>query len=83
MVPTSFFHQPTQHFLSHHWRTFTATIQEVLQLFSCFKLKRPDKKRSKDQNMEVTSKTFTTSHYFAKYLTSETLVNVQLSDSHF
>ena len=79
-----FFRQPTQCFHTDRWKTFTATVHEVLQSFSSYKLEHiQTKKRSKNETMEITSQTFTSSHYFAKYLTSENLVNLQLSDSHF
>ena len=82
-----FFCQPTQCFQSDRWKQFTATVQEVLQSFSSYKLENiPTRKRKltqRDLSDVASLEPFSSSHYFAKYLTSENLVNLQLSDSHF
>lgn len=82
------FRQPTQSFSSDFWKTFTENIREILQAFSSFKLEDTShssafsQKRGKKQRTKSTSD-YSESHYFAKFLTSEKLMNLQLQDSHF
>lgn len=79
------FRQPTQAFSSDFWKTFTANTREILQAFSSFKLQdatSSTKNRSKEQKDSPTAE-YSESHYFAKFLTSEKLTNLQLQDSHF
>ena len=45
--------------------------------------KRREEPTDSEEPMEVGQTSFPNEHYFAKYLTSEKLVNLQLSDSHF
>ena len=88
-----FFRNPTLCFNSDRWKLFTQQVQEVLQAFSSFKLEYIESKRnakpkqtassSVEEEMETLLSSFGNSHYFNKYLTSEKLVNLQLSDSHF
>ncbi|XP_003382878.1 PREDICTED: THO complex subunit 1-like [Amphimedon queenslandica] len=81
-----FFRHPVQCFHSDRWKKFTGTVQEVLQSFSSYKLEDIQSKRRKlqssDEGMDTLSP-YTSSHYFTKYLTSENLLSLQLSDSHF
>ena len=83
------YRQPTLCFNPEQWKQFTANIQDVLQTFSSFKLEqvqRSKRKRlhSSGEPMECsTSLDYAGSHYFDKYLTSEKLMNLQLSDVHF
>lgn len=82
------FRQPTQSYTSDFWKTFTANVQEVLQAFSSYKLEDtshssgPTRRRSKVKRATSTSE-YRESHYFAKFLTSEKLMSLQLQDSHF
>lgn len=80
-----FFRQPTQCFHSDPWKRFMSIVQEVLQSFSSYKLENiPIKRRPSIKDIDTENlHSFSSSHYFAKYLTSENLVNLQLSDSHF
>lgn len=86
-----FFRNPSLCFNADRWKLFTQQVQEVLQAFSSFKLEYIETKRStkskavsKTNAMDTSSLAqFTNTHYFNKYLTSEKLVNLQLSDSHF
>ena len=86
-----FFRNPTLCFNSDRWKNFTQQIQEVLQAFGSFKLeyvetnreKKPMAGTSGEDKMETTLASFDNTHYFNKYLTSEKLINLQLSDSHF
>jgi THO complex subunit 1 len=84
-----YFCLPTQCFHQEKWKQFVLNVQEVLQAFSSYKLESISTKRRKkiskdiEEKMEVSQNTFSSSHFFAKYLTSDTLVNLQLSDSHF
>lgn len=87
-----FFRQPIQCYNLDRWKRFTGTVQEVLQSFASYKLEDVTSKRrknptitsrpSENNDMETLSP-YTSSHYFAKYLTSENLLSLQLSDSHF
>lgn len=86
-----FFRNPTLCFNNDRWKNFTQQTQEVLQVFSSFKLEYVETKRDRrpvrpdKQEMDTTPSltTFENSHYFNKYLTSEKLINLQLSDVHF
>ena len=88
-----FFHQPTLCFSSEQWKTFAANTEEVLRAFSSYKLEevamRSNAKDRKGQasselsTANASSADLTESHYFAKFLTSEKLINLQLQDSHF
>ena len=87
-----FFRQPTQSFIPEQWKVFTANIQEVLQAFASYKLEdvsgsSSSKKKKKDKKGKQVARAsmveYTESHYFAKFLTSEKLMSLQLQDSHF
>ena len=89
-----FFRNPTQCYSSEHWKTLTAAAQEVLQAFSSYKLEDVVQSSSKKKRKKGNSAggkvqrrssfvEHTESHYFAKFLTSEKLMNLQLRDGHF
>lgn len=88
-----FFRQPTQSFVPEQWKLFTANILEVLQAFASYKLedttgsssssKKKKKKKGEKQVARASLVEYTESHYFAKFLTSEKLMSLQLQDSHF
>ncbi|XP_014782757.1 THO complex subunit 1 [Octopus bimaculoides] len=74
-----FFRKPLLCYEKVAWLTFTSNANEVLTAFSSYKLddmKSPRKKLNRSYLKE-------TQTYFAKYLTSEKLLDLQLSDSNF
>ncbi|PVD23518.1 hypothetical protein C0Q70_16790 [Pomacea canaliculata] len=73
-----FFHKPTQCFDKAHWRIFLMHSDEVLGAFSSYKLDDLVSQRKKLARRDDQSHNF-----FAKYLTSEKLLDLQLSDSNF
>ena len=80
------FRQPTQSFSSDLWKTFTENVREILQAFSSFKLEDTSHSSSSKKQAKKRSKStseYSESHYFAKFLTSEKLMSLQLQDSHF
>ena len=76
------FCQPSQCYSAEQWKVLTGNVDEVLRAFSSFKLEdvQVSKKRSHRKSSRVE---YSESHYFAKFLTSEKLMNLQLRDSHF
>ena len=74
------FCQPLQCYSSEQWKLLTANVEEVLRAFSSFKLEDVQVSRSRQKSSLVE---YSESHYFAKFLTSEKLMNLQLRDSHF
>ena len=79
-----FFRQPTQCFSHEQWKLFAANVQEVLQAFVSYKLDEIGSKRRKGKERRASDRPgHSNSHYFAKYLTSEKLMSLQLNDSHF
>ena len=84
-----FFRQPTQCYLPEQWKTLTANLEELLKAFKSYKLEeevrlvnRRRKRKSIDTGIADTSE-YSELHYFAKFLTSEKLMCLQLRDSHF
>ena len=93
-----FFRQPTLCYVSDQWKTLTSNTQEILQAFSSYKLDQisssssssslskssTKRKRKHSTSLRVNpSVEYSESHYFAKFLTSEKLMNLQLKDCHF
>lgn len=81
-----FFRQPTQCYSAEQWRTVTANMEEVLTAFGSYKLEeeaRLSRKRGRTASLSTNVEDYKESHYFAKFLTSEKLMNLQLRDSHF
>ena len=79
-----FFRQPTQCFSHEQWKLFSANVQEVLQAFASYKLEEVGSKRRKGREKRASERQESSNtHYFAKYLTSEKLMSLQLNDSHF
>lgn len=86
-----FFRQPTQCFLPDQWKLFTTNVQEVLQAFASYKLedvtvssgKKKKEQEAKKAKHGASMVEYSESHYFAKFLTSEKLMSLQLQDSHF
>lgn len=86
------YRQPTLCFNPEQWKLFIANIQDVLQTFSSYKLEHVQRSKRKrlhsslepmESSSSSTSLDYAGSHYFDKYLTSEKLMNLQLSDPHF
>lgn len=79
-----FFRNPNQCYNKMHWKVFSAHASSVLSAFSSFKLEEqrsyPATYLKVDSSMEGSHKE---SHYFAKYLTNQKLLELQLSDSNF
>ena len=77
------FCQPSQCYSGEQWRLLTANVEEVLQAFSSFKLEDVQGQRTGKRQRKTSFVEHAESHYFAKFLTSEKLMNLQLRDSHF
>ncbi|KAK0089024.1 hypothetical protein PV325_009645 [Microctonus aethiopoides] len=79
-----FFRNPNQCYNKMHWKVFSAHATSVLSAFSSFKLEEQrsciTSEGKKDKTMETAYKE---THYFAKYLTNQKLLELQLSDSNF
>ncbi|XP_076291727.1 THO complex 1-like protein Hpr1 isoform X2 [Lasioglossum baleicum] len=79
-----FFRNPNQCYLKIHWKVFSAHASSVLSAFSSFKLEEqrsyPATSIKVDSSMEGSHKE---TPYFAKYLTNQKLLELQLSDSNF
>ncbi|KAJ8679200.1 hypothetical protein QAD02_014987 [Eretmocerus hayati] len=80
-----FFRNPNQCYNKMQWKVFSSHASTVLSAFLSFKLE--DQKdcvidlQKGDSSMEGSF--IKESHYFAKYLTNEKLLELQLSDSNF
>ncbi len=76
-----FFRQPTQCYNTDQWKLFTGNVQDIFKAFGSYKLEE------QASSLAVSGKRgaveYKESHYFAKFLTSEKLMNLQLRDSHF
>ncbi|XP_015588644.1 THO complex subunit 1 [Cephus cinctus] len=79
-----FFRNPNQCYNKMHWKVFSAHASNVLSAFSSFKLEDqrscPTASIKMDTSSEGPPKE---THYFAKYLTNQKLLELQLSDSNF
>ncbi|CAK9799633.1 THO complex subunit 1 [Anthophora quadrimaculata] len=79
-----FFRNPNQCYSKMHWKVFSAHASSVLSAFSSFKLEEqrnyPSTWVKVDSSMEGSHKE---TPYFAKYLTNQKLLELQLSDSNF
>ncbi|XP_055956508.1 THO complex subunit 1 isoform X1 [Patella vulgata] len=74
-----YFRKPTQCYDKVSWKTFSIHADEVLKAFDSCKLDDLKSQRKKlDKTKQMDTQTF-----FAKYLTSEKLLDLQLSDSNF
>lgn len=70
----NYFHRPLLCYEKNAWKIFIDNSDEVLNCFESYKLE--DVKVPHRENLESAS-------FFAKYLTSDKLLNLQLSDSNF
>ena len=79
-----FFRNPNQCYQKIHWKVFSVHASSVLSAFSSFKLEEqrsyPTTSVKTDTSTEGTHKE---TPYFAKYLTNQKLLELQLSDSNF
>lgn len=75
-----FFRNPNQCYNKVHWKVFSAHAGNVLSAFSSFKLE--EQRCSTTGSKEAPAEGHKTS-YFAKYLTNQKLLELQLSDSNF
>ncbi|XP_076243312.1 THO complex 1-like protein Hpr1 isoform X2 [Calliopsis andreniformis] len=79
-----FFRNPNQLYQKMHWKVFSTHASSVLSAFSSFKLEEqrsyPSSSIKIDSSMEGSHKE---TPYFAKYLTNQKLLELQLSDSNF
>ncbi|KAG0410125.1 hypothetical protein HPB47_012767 [Ixodes persulcatus] len=76
-----YFRQPTLCYNKVHWRQFTSYSSDVLSVFGSFKL--DDIKSAQWTLPEDAAALSGKSVYFAKYLTSQKLLELELSDSNF
>ncbi|XP_059050716.1 THO complex subunit 1 [Achroia grisella] len=84
-----FFRNPNTCYNKIQWKTFVAHSGSVLSAFASYKLEAVELQKSKlnrlkavtsDVEMQESSKE---QHYFAKFLTNQKLLELQLSDSNF
>jgi THO complex subunit 1 len=83
-----FFRQPTQCYSSEQWKILTVNMEDVFKAFESYKLEEEarssgSRKRQRTSSLSANVEDYRESHYFAKFLTSEKLMNLQLHDSHF
>ncbi|XP_067000239.1 THO complex subunit 1 isoform X2 [Anabrus simplex] len=76
-----FFRNPNQCYNKVHWKTFSAHACNVLLAFKSFKLEDLQGKESRSR--KLTPHQQAQHHYFAKFLTNQKLLELQLSDSNF
>ncbi|XP_046856915.1 THO complex subunit 1-like [Xenia sp. Carnegie-2017] len=79
-----FFRSPTQCYNDLQWKKFVDNASAVLSAFNSHKLEHVSKKskHNKTKDLNATAKSDSQT-YFAKFLTSEKLLNLQLNDSNF
>lgn len=73
-----FFRRPAQCYEKFAWKTFSSYSDEVLSCFDSYRLDDVKVSQRKLEQQQVSQQS-----YFAKYLTSEKLLDLQLSDSNF
>ncbi|XP_072267444.1 THO complex subunit 1 [Pyxicephalus adspersus] len=74
-----FFRNPVQCYDKSSWKTFLKYSEEVLTVFKSYKLDDTQASRKKIEELKSGGEHV----YFAKFLTSEKLMDLQLSDSNF
>ncbi|KAM9308346.1 THO complex subunit 1 [Gastrophryne carolinensis] len=74
-----FFRNPVQCYDKSSWKTFLKFSEEVLAVFKSYKLDDTQASRKKIEDLKSGGEHV----YFAKFLTSEKLMDLQLSDSNF
>lgn len=75
-----FFHSPNTCYNKMQWRHFTSCAVEVLSVFGSFKSDDANSSKWKQAKLPSSNGACV---YFAKYLTSPKLLELELSDSHF
>ncbi|CAG9560980.1 unnamed protein product [Danaus chrysippus] len=83
-----FFRNPNTCYNKLQWKTFVAHSGSVLSAFSSYKLEAVELQKSKlnilkSVNSDVEMTENKEQHYFAKFLTNQKLLELQLSDSNF
>ncbi|XP_075979024.1 THO complex 1-like protein Hpr1 isoform X2 [Anticarsia gemmatalis] len=83
-----FFRNPNTCYNKIQWKTFVAHSGSVLSAFSSYKLEAIEIQKSKlnrikAMNVDVEMQEAKEQHYFAKFLTNQKLLELQLSDSNF
>ncbi|TRY63385.1 hypothetical protein TCAL_11711 [Tigriopus californicus] len=73
-----FFRNPIQCYEKLKWKTFSTYANDVLSTFQSFKLDAVSGKRKHENAIDKVDE-----QYFAKYLTNQNLLQLQLSDSNF
>uniref|UniRef100_A0A8D0UD32 THO complex subunit 1 n=1 Tax=Sus scrofa TaxID=9823 RepID=A0A8D0UD32_PIG len=74
-----YFRNPVQCYEKISWKTFLKYSEEVLAVFKSYKLDDTQASRKKMEELKTGGEHV----YFAKFLTSEKLMDLQLSDSNF
>jgi len=77
-----FFRRPNQCYDKTAWQTFSQNANEVMSCFSSFQLDDHTSNNKKTTQIKDPSPV-EVQNFFAKYLTSEKLLNLQLNDSNF
>lgn len=77
-----FFRQPTQCYTADQWKVLTENMGEIFRAFGSYKLEEEASSQSRKKKGS-SGVQYSEPHYFAKFLTSEKLMNLQLRDSHF
>ncbi|GFS10400.1 THO complex subunit 1 [Elysia marginata] len=78
-----FFRRPTQCYDKSAWDVFARYAKDVLAIFSSYKLDDTSSSSSKKVVPTQQQSQQQAQNFFAKYLTSEKLLNLQLNDSNF
>ncbi|XP_045450663.1 THO complex subunit 1 [Melitaea cinxia] len=83
-----FFRNPNTCYNKIQWKTFVAHSGSVLSAFSSYKLESVELQKSKLNRLKPVNSDMETQenkeqHYFAKFLTNQKLLELQLSDSNF
>ncbi|KAJ1529807.1 hypothetical protein ONE63_006550 [Megalurothrips usitatus] len=85
-----FFRNPNQCYNKVHWKSFSSHSNSVLSAFSSYKLddvteskRRKLDTTEKEMKMETDESSSPSQVFFAKYLTNQKLLELQLSDSNF
>lgn len=83
-----FFRNPNTCYNKIQWKTFVAHSGSVLSAFSSYKLESIELQKSKLNRLKPVNSDMETQenkeqHYFAKFLTNQKLLELQLSDSNF
>nr|CAG4643807.1 EOG090X0324 [Lepidurus arcticus] len=80
-----FFRNPNQCYSKAPWKSFAVYSSDILSAFSSYKLDQRQQLKQKKaiRAMNLDGGQAATQHYFAKYLTNQRLLELQLGDSNF